>query len=106
MSDTITLHVQWCNTDSNHDITGDPCAAQNADELRLHTESGEFIAIWERVNRGVGRVWNVTTSDYALSDSDREALSGYHDHASALAEAVQWFRANCGVRSDVAIELA
>jgi len=98
---TITLPVQWFEGLS--DITTDPCAAQNADAVRLWTPDGELIAEWERRTGTVGRTWTVTRSDYNV---DRDALGGYHGVNEALAAAVEWFRANCGVRSGVTIELS
>lgn len=98
---TITLHVQYCRNGVTVGAIDDPT------EVRLHTEDGEFIAVWERTDGLVSYEWNVTTSDHSDVVTGPDGyLSGYTTAAAAVDAGVEWFRANCGVRSDVAIELA
>lgn len=106
--DVITLHVRW--SENGNDITADPCAERNATGLVLLTPAGERVAEWVLVEVSDWfRVWNLadSPSDYALTDADREALSGFgRNHADAALNAgVEWFRANCGVRSTMRIVL-
>jgi hypothetical protein len=100
--DTFTLSVQWIEGD--RDITTDPCAAQNADAVRLHTPDGVFIAVWTRTTDDESRftTWDVTESDYP-DVLDNGALSGFSKPGDAIAAGLAWFVAECQPRGTVVL---
>lgn len=96
--DVITLHAEYLDGGSTGVISA------NADEARLYTEDGTFIAVWQRVNTDGWVTWVVTTSD-VMDDDARADLSGYRSATDAVNAAVAWFRANGGVPDGYTVEL-